>query len=203
MSSIMNYSALSLRTIAFLVVSLGALLSTTSCGGSGIAFGSIQTAFTFSGGKHGTIQEPGFWAVEATRFKIIGPNNLLVTSLGVENALPTQETKPVAIYDGGTNNIIATATISNLDTLSNGYYWVDITPVTLVAGKEYYIGALHTAGPNASYLRDTGWAHMLPQVQDLDTYFRASSTITVNGWQVGGGNIRHYVANFKAAPITP
>ena len=199
----MNNLRHSFCRLSIFVVIGGVLVSTVSCGGDGVPFGSVQTAFTFAGRKHGTIQEPGFWAVEATRFKVIGPNNLSVTSLGLEDALPTQETKPVAIYDGGTNNIIATATISNLNVLSNGYFWVDIAPVTLVAGKEYYIGALHTAGPNASYLRDTGWAHMLPQVQDLDTYFRASSTIAVNGWQPGGGNIRHYVANFKAAPIIP
>ena len=189
-------------------IAAAALLS--GCGGA-VSVGGKTGApsgavYTFPSGKGGMLISPGFDAVEGNLFQIAGGADLVVTALGFEYERPSQQAAPTAIFDSD-GNILASAMISGTDTLSDGYYWKAINPITLVSGNQYYIGSLHGTGPGWQYIWNTHVASTPSSVADLGTYFKVSSTIFGSSWQFGGGTsqygsgeIRHYVGNFKAHP---
>ncbi len=179
------------------------------CGGaasaSGIAPSVPVTVYTFPSGKGGTLTSPGFDAVEGNLFKVTGPSNVSVTALGYEYVSPTQIIGTTGILDAN-GNLLTSTSFTSSDTIENGYYWRNIQPVTLVAGQEYYIGAVHGAGAAYTYYWNTRTATVPGNISDMGTYFKVSDSFTVGNWQFGGGTsqygpgeIRHYVANFKVA----
>jgi len=67
--------------------------------------------------------------------------NIWVDYLGYVNP-PTSgmnANHSVAIFNSGGTNLTGTVTINNTDTLSNGFYYVSITPVELSAGQTYVL----------------------------------------------------------------
>lgn len=65
-----------------------------------------------------------------------------MTALGFEYERPAQQAAPTAIFDAN-GYLLTFAPISGADTLSDGYYWKTITPMTLIAGNQSDIGSLH------------------------------------------------------------
>ena len=163
--------------------------------------------YTFPGGKGGNLISPSFDAVEGDLFQVSGSANILVTAIGYEVDRTSQQAAPAAIFDAS-GNVLAVASISSADTVSNGYYWKSISPLPLMAGSQYYIGGFHGSGFGWQYTWNTEFASTPSFVSDLGTYFKISSTIGGGTWQYGGGTsqygsgeIRHYIANFQARAL--
>ena len=180
-----------------------AILVLSGCGGSGggTAYPSAAS-FQFPMGKTGTRVSPGFDAVVANKFRVSGSNNIEVTALGTEVIMPTQDSKLVAICDATSGTILASATVSTADTVNNGYFYKAITPVTLIAGKTYYIAALRRAGTASTYLDNTNVASTPAYISDEGTFYKISSDIASGTWEPTGG-IRHYVAAFESRRVSP
>ena len=171
------------------------------CGGSEQSSHPTAPSFTFPGGKGGTLVSPGFDAVEANRFRVTGTNNIQITALGTEVIMPTQESKLVAILDASTGTVLASTMVSTADRVTNGYFYKSIPPITLVAGTEYYIAALHHAGVAGSYYHDTAVATLASYLEDRGTYYKVTSDITTGTWEPGG-SIRHYMAAFESRMVS-
>jgi len=197
-----------MRTQVLVVLPVVGLL-VTSCAGrsasvAGATFAPAVTAYSFPSGKGGGLISPGFPAVEGNLFQVIGGKDVVVTALGFEDERSPQQTSQTAIFDSSGNTLVV-ARISSADALADGYYWKQISPLTLMAGHEYYIGSLHGSGSTWDYIWNTHAAQVPPYIADLGTYFKVSATIDGGSWQFGGGTsqygsgeIRHYVGNFKA-----
>ena len=199
--------AISARSRAFPLL-FAAALSAAGCAGSVSTLNrnpvASDVAFTFPVGKGGSLITPSFAAVEGNQFQITGSSIVVVTDLGYESQQSSQIPEPTAIFDAS-GNVLASATISSADLLSDGYYWKPISPITLTAGSTYYIGSLHGSGTASQYTWNTHTATVPNYLTDLGTYFKVASTIDGGSWQYGGGTsqygsgeIRHYVGNFKA-----
>jgi MYXO-CTERM domain-containing protein len=165
------------------------------------AMAQADVAYSFPQGKGGILITPSFAAVEGNLFQV-GSQNLYVTALAYENDRPNLQ-GITAIFNASTGQMLASATITNSDPLSNGYYWQSINPLFLHAGQQYYIGSLHTYGVDGNYIWNTMDATVPSYITDEGTYFKVSSTIDGGFWQFGGGQsqygsgeIRHYVGNF-------
>jgi hypothetical protein len=168
------------------------------CGGSDQETPNPSVAsFTFPTGKGGTLTSPGFDVVEANKFKVTGTKNIQITALGAEVIMPTQESKLVAIFDATAGTILASAIVSTADTVNFGYFYKAISPVTLSAGKTYFIGALHHAGGAGTYLHNTNVASTPAYIEDQGTYFKVTSDIATGTWE-SGGSVRHYMAAFES-----
>ncbi len=166
------------------------------------------STYKFPSGKGGALTTPTFDAVEGNLFQVAAGHDIQVSALGVEFEQNGQPDHQVAIFDAATGNILAQATISSADTLADGYYWTAITPITLTAGQQYYIGALHGTGASWSYFNDTRPSSAATYIQDIGTYFKASSTLAGGAWQAttgtsqyGSGPVRRYVASFQGTRL--
>lgn len=154
------------------------------------------TAFTWANGKGGTLISPSFDAVEGNQIKILGTKDVIVTKLGYEYKSATQVNGITAIYDIN-GNVLAQATIGTSDTLSDGYYYKEITPLTLKAGVTYYIGSLHGTGDDASYYYAANEAVTPDFIQEVGATFKITSTIDGGTWEPVSGK-GHYISNFIA-----
>lgn len=152
--------------------------------------------YAFLVAKEGQLIEPSFPAVEGNKFEVNGDKDIVVTKLGYEAARGTQSGGITAIFDEN-GTILASAEISSADELKNGYYYKEITPITLSHGSQYYIGSLHGTGAAGAYLWQTQAAATPAFVVDLGTCAKFSSTIEGGSWSTPGSP-RHYVGNFQA-----
>ncbi|MBX3112611.1 MAG: hypothetical protein KF857_11435 [Fimbriimonadaceae bacterium] len=168
--------------------------------------GGTVVAYSFLSGKSGNLVVPAFDAVQGDLFQVVGGHDIQVTELAVEVQATGQAPREVGLFDS-TGTLVAQATIASTDTLANGYYWKAITPVTLTAGQQFYVGALHGTGAGQEYYNDTRAADVAGFVQDIGSFFKASTTLAGGSWQptLGtgqfGGALRHYTANFKATQL--
>ncbi len=107
----------------------------------------------------------------------VGATSQLVTALGVQDGASSggvggtdgfaSSPIQVGIWDASDNSVVATTTVSSTDPLGAGNYRYSTltTPVTLVATKQYLIGAFVGSGKeffvdgdfNAPYSADTGF----------------------------------------------
>lgn len=149
--------------------------------------------------KEGQLIEPSFPAVEGNKFEVTGTHDVRVTKLGYEAARGEASGGITAIFDAD-GNILASATISSADSLENGYYYKEITPILLSPGAQYYIGSLHTTGAAGAYLHNTHAAATPSFIADLGSAYKGSSTIEGGSW-TDPGQPRHYVGNFQAHEI--
>ena len=188
--------------LPFAISGLSLLLVLVACGGSGAIDGNVQGAYSFPLGKGGTTIDPSFSAVETDAFSITGPHDVQVTSLGIELADPSQSVRQVALFDSG-GNILATTMVSTSDQLIDGYFYKAISPVTLISGRQYFIGELHIAGTMDSYTWNTNVATTPSYIRDIGTCYCATGSIT-NGMSFSTpGTPRHYSASFQSRQIVP
>jgi hypothetical protein len=152
--------------------------------------------YTWAGSKGGNLTTPTFDAVEGNQFQVTGGKDVVVTKLGYEATPQTQPTGITAIFDQN-GTVLAQATITGSDTLINGYYYKDITPLTLSSGSTYYIGSLHGTGAAWNYFHNTNVAATPSFIVDLGTTFKVTSTIAGGTWATPGVP-RHFVGNFLA-----
>lgn len=167
-----------------------------------VALMSITTAeslYTFGGPKGGNIITPSFAAIEANRFTLGGVNKL-VTHLANEADFLSTGPREVALWDATSGAILASTFISTSDALESGYRYRNISPVVLLAGHTYVLGALHVAGVNGRYLHDTNTAILPAGLLDRGTVYRAASSIQ-SGTNWASSPPRHYVANLKLTPV--
>jgi hypothetical protein len=182
---------------------MASLIALSGCGGSGGGTTSpVVASFTFPTGKGGTLISPGFDVVEANKFRVTGTKNIKVTALGVEVVMPTQEAKTVAIFDAATGTILASTSVSTADRITDSYFYKSIPPITLTAGTEYYIGALHHKGVAGSYYHNTQVATLPSYLEDQGTHYKVTSDIATGTWE-SGGSIRHYMAVFESRLVSP
>lgn len=168
--------------------------------------GGTVVAYSFVNGKGGGLTTPAFDAVQGNLFQVVGGHDIQVTDLAIEVQQTGQAPREVGLFDS-TGTLLALASIAETDTLVNGYYYKAITPVTLTAGQQFYVGALHGTGAGSEYVNDTRPSNAASFVQDIGSFYKATTTLAGGTWQptLGtgqyGGALRHYVANFKATQL--
>ena len=172
------------------------MLSLFACAGSSITQpNTSEPAFAFPNGKGGQLVDPTFSAIEANKFQVTGAQTIQVTALGVELAVANQTDREVGIFDVN-GNLLTSATVSTSDRQVDGYFYKDISPINLIPGNQYYIGALHVSGTVDNYYWNTNTATPLSYIQDQGTCFLVSSTLTSGTFSGPNTNIRHYSGNF-------
>ena len=107
----------------------------------------------------------------------------------------------VAIYDNTSQAIVAEATVLNTGSLTDGYYWQSITPVTLTAGQEYTVDAETGTGGNL-------WGSGVPPiVNDAITYngqaYDFTSVLTYPQNTANHASDAYYGPDFSVAAPEP
>jgi hypothetical protein len=114
-------------------------------------------------------------------WEFVANNSITVNALGFfdDSQDGLAESHLVGLWDSQ-GNLIAETTVTTTDLLVNQWRYSGITPVTLTAGSDYYVGALYTSGadnvvfpgysgawttPNITYLGAT-YAESAPDLAD-------------------------------------
>jgi len=147
-------------------------------GMAAVASGQAITGFT--GGSQFDVYHTGSTGdVIGWRFTVSSP--LEVSDLGVWNA-DTQATAglttthQVGIWDSG-QNLLASATPGPGGTIVGDWTYASITPITLMPGETYTIGAMYAAGDGDSYISSASSATTDPDVTWLNSVYPASGSL--------------------------
>jgi len=131
-------------------------------------------------------------------------NNLAVDGLGFFDTVGnTPHDQWVGLYDSG-QNLIASALVLHTGATTSGYFWQNITPVTLTSGQTYTVDTAYDGTNLNSYIYS---AVNIPsfnsQVTFGGTTFAGGGPSLVFPSSVDGGAPFYYGPNFSIAASIP
>lgn len=126
-------------------------------------------------------------------------NNITVNALGFYALSDVTGDEPVAIYDSG-GNLVAENDATSADALTDGYFWVGITPVSLTAGNQYTVVAY-----TGDY--DLDWAYGASPIVSSTITYEGQTYIYTEGLAFPTSTVDHaptayYGPNFSIGPST-
>jgi hypothetical protein len=125
----------------------------------------------------------------------VGSQNAVVSSLGVFDSTGSSlaAATPVDIWDSS-QNVVASAIVPQGTTDANQFSYVAITPVTLLAGQTYTIGAYYSSSADPAQLHDhSASPGQSPDFNNYTARFSSSASAGVITIPTGGAGSGVYL----------